>query len=86
MVVLSNPYPMIYLAIMLTSEPIQYTWEALLSRQPEQVLSAYQHATPAEQAAILIHLQRMTSEDGWQPEQKLSAQIALQVITQAQTD
>lgn len=77
---------MLYLAIMSMPDPIENLWEALLSRQADQVQAAYQELTPTEQAAVLNHLHRMATEDGWQPEQRLSARFALQTIIQAAVD
>lgn len=55
-------------------------WDALLSRQPEQVRLAFRSLEPDLQRSVLAHLQRMTSEPGWHPEQRLSAQSALEAL------
>jgi hypothetical protein len=55
-------------------------WESLLSRQPEQVRAAFNSLDPGGQKLVLEHLQRMTGEDGWHPEQRLSAQAALDAL------
>ncbi len=57
-------------------------WEALLSRETEQIRHAYDGLSAEEQQAVLAHLKRMTSEPGWHPEQVLSAQAALKAITE----
>jgi uncharacterized protein YdeI (YjbR/CyaY-like superfamily) len=57
-------------------------WDALLSRQPKRVKEIFQALTPDEQRAVLSHLQRMSTEDGWHPEQRASAQAALEAISQ----
>jgi hypothetical protein len=58
-------------------------WDQLLSRQPERILAAYWRLSPDEQQTVLRHLERMTTEPGWHPEQRISAQAALQVLGKA---
>ncbi len=48
-----------------TSLNIDDLWDALLSRQPEQVRAAFRSLEPDQQHSVLAHLQRMTSEPGW---------------------
>ena len=55
-------------------------WELLLSRDPVRILKAYDSLPPDQKRAVLEHLEKMTSEPGWQPEQRLSARAALDVI------
>ena len=55
-------------------------WDQLLSRQHDQILAAYARLALAEQAYVLYHLERMAAEPGWHPEQRLSAQTALEAI------
>jgi NADH:ubiquinone oxidoreductase subunit E len=63
-----------------TSEKLELLWEDLLSRQPETIQEAFASLDPSDQKAVLTHLQRMVSESGWQPEQRLSARAALDVL------
>ncbi len=58
----------------------EYLWETLLSREPDRILLAYESLQPDQKIAILEHLQKMVSETGWQPEQRNSAQAALDAI------
>lgn len=58
----------------------EYLWETLLSREPDRILLAYESLQPDQKIAILEHLQKMVSESGWQPEQRNSAQAALEAI------
>ena len=44
------------------------------------VSAAYKSLQPDEQAVVREHLQKMVSEPGWQPGQRASARIALDVI------
>jgi len=55
-------------------------WDRLLSRQPEQARAAFARLAPTEQAAVRAHLTRMAQEDGWHPEQRQSALLALDAL------
>jgi hypothetical protein len=55
-------------------------WDHLLSRQPEQIRSAFVALESPQQKAVLAHLHRMLNEDGWQPGQRISARAALKAI------
>jgi hypothetical protein len=57
-------------------------WERLLSRQPTLIGKAYQNLDPVERKAVLDHLIRMVTESGWQPEQRISAQAALDSLSE----
>ncbi len=61
-------------------DQLEVLWDNLLSRQPELIREAFTTLEPADQRAVLNHLQRMISEDGWQDEQRLSAQAAINVL------
>ncbi len=62
-------------------DQLEQLWNQLLSRQPRTIKAAYTALLPADQKAVLAHLQRMTSEPGWQPEQRISAEAALKVLS-----
>ncbi len=55
-------------------------WDAILSRETQRILNAWNRLDHEEQTSLLAHLERMTSEDGWHPEQVTSAQAALDAI------
>ena len=59
---------------------VEHLWEALLSRQASQVQFAFHSLDAEQQGAVLAHLQRMVQEPGWQVEQRLSAQAALEAL------
>ena len=59
---------------------IDLLWDRLLSREPDKIKSTIQHLNQSERNAVIEHLNRMTTEDGWHPEQINSALIALQII------
>lgn len=55
-------------------------WESLLSRETEKIRKAYLSLSGQEQQAVFTHLMRMVTEEGWHPEQKISAQAAIDAI------
>lgn len=60
--------------------PLDELWDLLLSGDPAQVREAYASLGPNEQAAVLAHLERMATEEGWQDIQRASARTALEAI------
>ncbi len=62
-------------------DQLEELWNQLLSRHPRTIQAAYTTLLPADQKAVLAHLQRMISEPGWQPEQRISAEAALKVLS-----
>ena len=62
-------------------DPVELFWESLLSRQPDQIQAAFDSVDKITQAQVLEHLRQMVSEEGWHPEQVLSAQTALEILT-----
>ena len=62
--------------------PLETLWDHLLSRDADLVRSAFKQLEPEEQQAVLAHLWRMSSEPGWHPEQRSSAQAALVLLAQ----
>jgi len=65
---------------MATTDDLDTLWDQLLSRDMACIQVVFSALTPAEQAAVLSHLQRMATESGWHTEQSRSAQIALQAL------
>jgi hypothetical protein len=61
-------------------EQLEGLWNGLLSRQPELIRSTFASLDTPNQNIVLAHLQRMVSEAGWQPEQRASAKVAIQVL------
>jgi hypothetical protein len=55
-------------------------WTAILSRQADQIKTAFASLTPDEQKKVAVHLEKMVSEEGWHPEQVISARAALEAI------
>jgi hypothetical protein len=63
-----------------TPEQLEALWYNLLSRQVKLVREAYNSLDPTSQRTVLLHLKRMASESGWQPEQRNSAKAALRAL------
>jgi hypothetical protein len=61
-------------------EAITQFWDALLSRRPAAIRAVFQPLDAATRRAVAAHLQKMASEDGWHPEQRQSAQAALDAL------
>lgn len=55
-------------------------WFEILSKDPDRIDKAWQWLDDDEQHALINHLQRMSSETGWQEGQRRRAQMALAVI------
>ncbi len=66
--------------------PLEKFWDQILSRDPERIREAYQNLTGKEQQALIQHLNRMSTENDWHPEQKKSALAALQVLKSSDTN
>ena len=65
----------------LPEDPLQVFWDHILSRDPEQIRAAFAALDLATQKTVTVHLERMIHEPDWHPEQRLSAQIALEAIS-----
>ena len=59
---------------------VEQLWDNLLSREFGLIKSSFQNLNQSDRNSVREHLNRMTIEDGWHPEQKISAQIALKII------
>jgi hypothetical protein len=62
-------------------DPVELFWESLLSRLPDQIQAAFNSVDKNTQTEVLEHLRQMVTEEGWHPEQVLSAQTALEILT-----
>lgn len=61
-------------------EPLEIFWDAILSREPDRIRAAFASLDERTRRFTLEHLRRMTTEEGWLPEQRLSAQAALDAL------
>ena len=59
---------------------LEILWDDLLSEQPETIRTAFAALDKTDQNMVLTHLERMASEEGWQPGQRRSALAALKAI------
>jgi hypothetical protein len=62
------------------SNPLKGIWDSLLGQKPEQIRSIFTALSADDQQAILVHLKKMVTEEGWHPEQRISAETALNAI------
>ena len=62
-------------------DPVELFWESLLSRLPDQIQAAFNSVDKNTQTEVLEHLRQMVTEEGWHPEQVLSAKTALEILT-----
>jgi hypothetical protein len=62
-------------------EAFEDLWDNLLSRNPKRIWESFDALDVDQQQAVQEHLERMIHEPGWQPEQRISAQTALDAIT-----
>jgi hypothetical protein len=61
-------------------DPLEKLWDTLLSREPQQIKHTFDALDNASQMAVIDHLNRMATEEGWLDEQRSSALIALEAI------
>jgi hypothetical protein len=61
---------------------LEQFWDNLLSRQSARVRATFATLNEEGRRAALSHLQRMASEPGWHPEQRASAEAALEALMQ----
>jgi hypothetical protein len=59
---------------------IEKFWDDILSRDPLRIRAAFEHLSDQERRDVYTHLEKMSRDDGWHPEQKTSADAALDVI------
>jgi len=62
-------------------DPLEQFWEELLSGEPERIYTAFVSLDAETKNEVVQHLRKMTTEEGWHPLQKQSAEIALDVIS-----
>ncbi len=59
---------------------LEETWSALLSRDKGEILRAFNALDEASRKVVMEHLKKMATEEGWHPEQIMSAKSALSTI------
>jgi len=60
---------------------LERLWNDLLSREARIILQAFTMLDKESQQAVLRHLNRMSEEPGWHPEQRISAKAALRALS-----
>lgn len=63
---------------------IEIFWDDLLSQQSARIQAAFDLLSPAEKVKILQHLRRMTTDQGWHPNQVAAARTALEILSTGQ--
>ncbi len=59
---------------------LEELWDALLSQDARLIRAAYDSLGTGDQDTVLAHLRRMANEPGWQEQQRISAQAALEAL------
>jgi hypothetical protein len=62
---------------------LEVIWDDLLSRCPARIRRRFDLLDEASRQEVLQHLQKMTTEDGWQEPQVISARTALEVLSES---
>jgi hypothetical protein len=65
---------------MTDSQYLENVWGEILSRRPVRIQRMFASLDASSQQEVLQHLQRMTTDDGWQEVQVASAEFALKTI------
>ena len=60
---------------------LEKAWDDLLSREPERIESRFKSLDSQSQTVVIEHLNLMISDEGWHPEQVISAQKALETLS-----
>ena len=66
-----------------STDPLEIFWDNLLSREPARIQVAFDSLDQNARIHVLVHLKRMATEEGWHPQQILSAQAALFTLAQS---
>jgi hypothetical protein len=62
---------------------LEVIWDDILSRRPARIRRRFDLLDEASQQEVLQHLQKMTTEEGWQEPQVISARTALEVLSES---
>jgi hypothetical protein len=64
------------------SHYLEEIWDDILSRRPARIRRRFDLLDAASRQEVMEHLTRMTTEDGWQEAQVISAQAALAALAE----
>lgn len=59
---------------------LEEVWDDILSRHPNRIKRRFQLLDQTSQQEVILHLQRMVTEAGWQEPQIVSARAALNAL------
>lgn len=62
---------------------LEVIWDDLLSRRPARIRRRFDLLDEASRQEVLLHLKKMTTEEGWQEPQIISARTALEVLSES---
>jgi hypothetical protein len=62
------------------SQFLEKVWGEILSRRPVRIQRMFLSLDNDSQQEVLQHLKRMTTEEGWQEEQIISAREAINIL------
>jgi hypothetical protein len=65
---------------MMNTQFLEKAWGEILSRRPTRIKRMFLSLDKASQEEVIRHLQRMTTEEGWQEAQIISAKEALKSL------
>ena len=65
---------------------LEQIWDGILSREEASIRRAYLLLDESSQITVFQHLQKMTLDEGWHPEQVKSASIALEIIRKIKSE
>ena len=68
------------------NEYLEQIWDGILSREEDRIRQTYLALDKNSRIIVLEHIKKMTSEQGWHPEQVKSAGAALEVILKINRD
>ena len=63
-----------------TMDPLEKLWSEILSGNEKIIRTVFERLDPDGRKTVLDHLRKMASEEGWQIQQRQSAQVALNVL------
>ena len=59
---------------------LESIWDGILSREHRLICDTFMRLDETSQQVVVDHLKRMATEDGWHPEQVVSAREALAAL------
>lgn len=63
---------------------LENLWNNILSRDAEKICAQYETLNELDQKTVKEHLAKIVTEEGWHPEQVISAKAALNALSTMQ--